>query len=51
MTASTQGLVVIASEDAPEVEVLKALPQGLPILGIGRTPEELKGDKAMCRCI
>lgn len=43
MTASTQGLVVIASEDAPEVEVLKALPQGLPILGIGRTPEELKG--------
>ena len=41
MALSSHGLVVIASDDTPEVEVLKRLPEGLPILGIGRTPEEL----------
>ena len=35
------GLLVISSEEAPEVDVLKGLPQELPVLAIGRTLEEL----------
>lgn len=50
--ASTKehGLLVISSEDAPEVGVLKDLPEQLPVLAIGRTLEELsKGGKSMHR--
>ncbi|KAK9790351.1 hypothetical protein WJX73_000184 [Symbiochloris irregularis] len=41
MAAQDQGLIVIASNDSPEIEELKGLPQELPILAIGRTPEEI----------
>ena len=43
MTASgnQQGLVVISSPDAPEIDALKGLPHELPILAIGRTPDDI----------
>lgn len=40
-SAQENGLIVIASNDAPEIDELKGLPQELPILAIGRTPEEI----------
>lgn len=40
--AGTCNLLVVGSRDAPELEVLGRLPQGVHVVGIGRALEDFK---------
>ena len=42
-------VLVLAPPDAPELQVLKSMPPGATLVGVGKTLEDLEKSESLCR--